>query len=89
MRHMAPLTLSHLPSGATCAIPTAAFSNVARNRASLSPRVRANASWASRSARRASASLRWMRAELASDFSARALSTRRQNASTLRTAATA
>src|SRR5258708_603731 len=40
MRHSASLALSHRRSGARCAIPTAAFSNVARNRASLSARAR-------------------------------------------------
>src|SRR6266481_1458283 len=38
-RDSALLNLRRLPSGATCVMPTAAFSNVARNRASLSARA--------------------------------------------------
>jgi hypothetical protein len=40
MRQNVPLALSHRSSRLSCAMPTAAFSNVARNRASLSARAR-------------------------------------------------
>jgi hypothetical protein len=40
MRQNVPLALSHRSSRLRCAMPTAAFSNVARNRASLSARAR-------------------------------------------------